>query len=51
MDPITIAGITHYKADKDTPNWKGYPDCRRGMYCFLRCYGRRCFYMERKQRE
>lgn len=25
MDPITIAGITHYKADKDTPNWKGIP--------------------------
>lgn len=23
MDPITIAGITHYKADKDTLNWKG----------------------------
>lgn len=25
MDPITIAGITHYKVDKDTPNWKGIP--------------------------
>lgn len=25
MDPITIAGITHYKADKDTANWKGIP--------------------------
>ncbi len=25
MDPITIAGITHYKADKDTPNWTGIP--------------------------
>lgn len=25
MDPITIAGITHYKADKDTLNWKGIP--------------------------
>lgn len=25
MDPITIAGITHYKADKDTPSWKGIP--------------------------
>lgn len=25
MDPITIAGITHYKADKDTPNWKAIP--------------------------
>lgn len=25
MDPITIAGITHYKADKDTTNWKGIP--------------------------
>ena len=25
VDPITIAGITHYKADKDTPNWKGIP--------------------------
>lgn len=25
MDPITIAGITHYKANKDTPNWKGIP--------------------------
>lgn len=25
MDPITIAGITHYKKDGDTPNWKGIP--------------------------
>lgn len=25
MDPITIAGITHYKADKDTANWTGIP--------------------------
>lgn len=25
MDPITIAGITHYKADKETANWKGIP--------------------------
>lgn len=25
MDPITIAGITHYKADKETSNWKGIP--------------------------
>lgn len=25
MDPITIAGITHYKVDKDTHNWKGIP--------------------------
>lgn len=24
-DPITIAGVTHYKADGDTPNWKGIP--------------------------
>lgn len=24
-DPITIAGITHYKADGDTANWKGIP--------------------------
>lgn len=24
-DPITIAGITHYKADGDTANWKGTP--------------------------
>lgn len=24
-DPITIAGVTHYKADGDTPNWKGTP--------------------------
>ena len=24
-DPITIAGITHYKADRDTVNWKGIP--------------------------
>lgn len=25
MDPITIAGITHYKKDGDTGNWKGIP--------------------------
>lgn len=25
IDPITIAGITHYKADGDTPNWIGIP--------------------------
>lgn len=25
MDPITIAGITHYKKDGDTTNWKGIP--------------------------
>lgn len=25
MDPITIAGITHYKKDGDTANWKGIP--------------------------
>lgn len=25
MDPITIAGITHYKKDRDTANWKGIP--------------------------
>lgn len=25
MDPITIAGITHYKANGDTDNWKGIP--------------------------
>lgn len=25
MDPITIAGITHYNADKETANWKGIP--------------------------
>lgn len=25
MDPITIAGITHYKKDGDTDNWKGIP--------------------------
>lgn len=25
MDPITIAGITHYKKDGDTPNWTGIP--------------------------
>ena len=24
-DPITIAGITHYKAQGDTANWKGIP--------------------------
>ena len=24
-DPITIAGITHYKAEGDTANWKGIP--------------------------
>lgn len=24
-DPITIAGVTHYKADRDTVNWKGIP--------------------------
>lgn len=24
-DPITIAGVTHYKVDKDTVNWKGIP--------------------------
>lgn len=24
-DPITIAGVTHYKADPDTANWKGIP--------------------------
>ncbi len=24
-DPITIAGVTHYKADRDTANWKGIP--------------------------
>lgn len=25
MDPITIAGITHYKKDGTTDNWKGIP--------------------------
>ena len=25
MDPVTIAGITHYKADRDTDNWIGIP--------------------------
>lgn len=25
MDPITIAGITHYKKNGDTDNWKGIP--------------------------
>lgn len=25
MDPITIAGITHYKAEENTDNWKGIP--------------------------
>ena len=25
MDPISIAGITHYKKDGDTDNWKGIP--------------------------
>ena len=25
MDPITIAGITHYKTEEDTDNWKGIP--------------------------
>lgn len=25
MDPITIAGITHYKKNGDTANWKGIP--------------------------
>ena len=25
MDPITIAGITHYKKDGDTANWNGIP--------------------------
>ncbi len=25
MDPVTIAGITHYKADGDTANWIGIP--------------------------
>lgn len=25
MDPITIAGITHYKTNGDTDNWKGIP--------------------------
>ena len=24
-DPIKIAGVTHYKADPDTENWKGIP--------------------------
>lgn len=24
-DPITIAGVTHYKKQEDTPNWKGIP--------------------------
>lgn len=24
-DPITIAGVTHYKAQEDTANWKGIP--------------------------
>ena len=24
-DPITIAGVTHYKADGNTENWKGIP--------------------------
>ena len=30
MDPITIAGITHYKADKETANWKGIPTAGGG---------------------
>ena len=25
MAPITNAGIAHYKADKETANWKGIP--------------------------
>lgn len=25
MDPVTIAGITHYKADGETATWKGIP--------------------------
>lgn len=25
MDPVTIAGITHYKADEDTETWIGIP--------------------------
>ena len=29
MDPITIAGITHYKKDGDTANWKGIPTAGR----------------------
>ena len=24
-DPVTIAGVTHHKKDKDTNNWKGIP--------------------------
>ena len=24
-DPVTVAGITHYKKDGNTPNWKGAP--------------------------
>ena len=30
MDPITIAGITHYKKDGDTANWKGIPTAGGG---------------------
>ena len=25
FDPVTIAGITHYATEDDTPNWKGLP--------------------------
>ena len=25
MDPVSIAGVTHYKADQDTANWEGIP--------------------------
>lgn len=35
-DPITIAGITHYKEQGDTANWKGIPARGRGMQGVLR---------------
>ena len=31
MDPVTIAGITHYKADRDTDHWIGIPTA--GGWC------------------
>lgn len=39
MDPVSIAGITHYKADGNTDNWEGIPGAGGTCEVFLNSDG------------
>ena len=39
MDPVSIAGITHYKSDPDTANWEGIPGAGGTCEVFLNSDG------------